>query len=110
MAISLSNQVENHRGVYVQVTGDGATTAIPITFHQTNSRPNHTVKTVLAVTAPTGHFTHSGNGGFLAPSGGSAVTVSSTTLSGNVITVNTSAAIGNGAVAHIVVLYDQQAD
>jgi hypothetical protein len=106
MAISISNQIENHRGVYVQVVGDGATTAIPITHHMT-ARPNHTVSVALAVTAPTNHGAHSGKGGFVAPGGGTAITISSVTISGSVITVNTSAAIGNGTTGYIVVLFDQ---
>lgn len=104
MSISVTNVMHNHRGVYGEFTGDGSTTAIPIT-HAGRPHTNTTAKATV-ITAPSS-FTHkSGAGGFLFPEGTSAA-VSSVTVSATSVTVNTSAAVGNGTKAYVAVVFDQ---
>ena len=105
MAITVSNIQFNHRGVYGEFTGDGATTAVPVPL------PGHyggqtITGTAYVVTAPSS-FTHrSGRGGFLMPHGTDAAITSATVASGT-LTVNTSAAVGNGVKAYVAFVFDK---
>lgn len=104
MSITVSNIQHNHRGVYGEFTGDGSTTAIPIplTAHY-GGQALTGVATV--VTGPTSYSHQSGKGGFLFPAG-TPVTVSSATVAGGTLTVNTSAAVGNGTKAYLSFVYN----
>lgn len=104
MSITVTNVQHNHRGCYAEFTGDGSTTAIPVplTAHY-GGQALTGVATV--VTAPSS-FTHqSGKGGFLFPSG-TPVTVSSAVVAGGTLTVNTSAAVGNGTKAYVAFVFN----
>lgn len=105
MSITVTNVQQNHRGVYGEFTGDGSTTAIPIAL--TAQYGGQTITgTASVVTAPTS-FTHkSGKGGFLFPEGTTAA-VSSATVAGGTLTVNTSAAVGNGTKAYVCFVFDK---
>src|SRR5579872_6905033 len=105
MSITVSNIQHNHRGVYGEFTGDGSTTAIPVPLTaQYGGQP--ITGTATVTTAPTS-FTHrSGKGGFLFPHGSDAA-ISSATVSGGTLTVNTSAAVGNGTKAYICFVFDK---
>lgn len=113
MAVSISNQVENHRGIYFEVTGDGVTTALTVN-HSRSVHAGTTAKATVT-TAPTGSFERkSGSGGFVYPAGGTAVAVSSVSVtspnkgdSSGSLTVNTSVAVGNGTKAYVAVVFDQ---
>lgn len=107
MAVAFANQVNNHRGVYFEATGDGATTAL--TVNHGSGVHAGTTATAFVVTGPTVStiFRRSNRGGFHYPADGTAVTVSSVTVSSTQVTVNTSAAVGNGTKAYCVVLFDQ---
>jgi len=106
MAVTIANQVRNHRGIYAEVTGDGATTALVFT-HNSGVHASATA-TASVITAPTTAFeTRSGKGGFKYATG-TPVTVSSVTVSATTVTINTSAAIGNGTHAYVVVVFDQE--
>jgi hypothetical protein len=105
MAVTYSNIIRNHRGLYFEVTGDGATTALVVNHN--NSVHANTTCSATVLTAPTGfHPGTSGKGGFIFPTGGTAVTVSSCTCSSTACTVNTSAAVGNGTKAYVSVVFD----
>lgn len=108
MALVIANQHENHRSVYWEVTGDGATTAFTITHHRMQ-KTGHTVA-VFGVTAPTKQSGRSGRGGLLFPEDGTAVALASSSLSGSTISVTTSAAIANATVAYFVAVFDQTTD
>lgn len=108
MAVTISNQVENHRGFSWQVTGDGVTTQWSVT-HNRLARPAHTAQ-VFGVTAPTSFSTRSGRGGLLAPENGTAVAISSSSLSAKTLSVTTTAAIGNGTKAYFTAVFDQYTD
>src|SRR6185312_4466183 len=106
MSISIANQQENHRGLYAEVTGDGSTTALVFTHHK-GVHANQTA-TATVVTAPgANRESQSGKGGFHFPASGTGVTVSSVVVTASTITVNTSAAVGNGTVAYVAVVFDQ---
>jgi hypothetical protein len=104
MSITVSNIQHNHRAVYGEFTGDGATTAIPIPLAaQYGGQPITGVATVT--TAPSS-FTHrSSKGGFLFPHGTDAAIASATVASG-VVTINTSAAVGNGTKAYVAFVFN----
>jgi hypothetical protein len=104
MAVAIANQVENHRGMYFEVTGDGATTTFTCT-HNRFKRPNHTM-VVKGVTAPTVLDRKQGSGTLL----GTAVTISSSSCTNGVLSVTTSPAIANGTKAHFMATFDQPAD
>lgn len=105
MAVVIANQIENHRGIYWEVTGDGATTAFTVN-HTRMQRPNHTMK-VFGVTAPTKFSRRSERGGFVAPEDGTAVAVTSSVLTAAALVVTTTAAIANATKAYFVALFDQ---
>jgi len=107
VAISASNIQGNHRGIYLEWIGDGATTSIVVPLSHIHTRPSMAgVATVL--TAPTGTFErHSGKGGFIFPQGGTPVTVSSATVSNGTPTVQTSAAVGNGTKAYCCYVFNE---
>jgi len=110
MAITISNQSDNHRSTYFEFTGDGVTTAIVVPIHGHQRHPGQSA-TAFVVTAPTSSDSSpSGKGGHSFPTAGTNVTVSSVVLSGGNVTVNTSAAVGNGTKAFGVVVYTQYAD
>ena len=105
MAITYANIINNHRGVYFEATGDGATTALTVN-HGKCTHAN-TTATATVVTAPTSfHNGKYGSGGFVAPFGTNA-TVSSVSVTSSAVTVNTSAAVGNGTKAYVTVVFDQ---
>lgn len=105
MSVTISNVIRNHRGVYFEVIGDGSTTAL--TASHMNGVHNATTATASVVTAPTSfHNGKSGNGGFVFPIG-TPVTVSSVSVTSTAVTVNTSAAVGNGTKAYVAVVFDQ---
>src|SRR5205807_8782699 len=99
MAVTLANQQENYRAVYVEATGDGASTSFVIT-HAKFRKPNHSVK-ATGVTAPSSLYTHSSGGGLRVPLGTS-VAIASTVLDAvkGTITITTSAAIANATTAY----------
>jgi hypothetical protein len=106
MAIAYANQVSNHRAVYFEATGDGATTALTVN-HNLGVHSNQTA-TAFVVTAPVGQPDYpSGKGGHRYPSTATAAAVSSVTVTPTTVTVNTSAAIPNATKAYVVVLFDQ---
>lgn len=110
MAITISNQSDNHRSTYFEFTGDGSTTAIVVPIHGLQRHSGQTAKSFV-VTAPTSSDSSpSGKGGHSFPTAGTSITVSSTVLSGGNVTVTTSPAVGNGVKAYGVVVYDQYAD
>src|SRR5437899_615697 len=108
MAVTIANQIENHRGLSWEVTGDGATTSWTVT-HGRFAKPNHSLQ-VFGVTSPTSFSRRSGRGGLFTAEDGTAVAVTSTSLSSKTLTVNTTAAIGNGTKAYFVAVFDQPAD
>lgn len=109
MAVSIANQQENHRGLYAEVTGDGATTALVFTHHR--KIPAGQTATATVITGPgANREAASGRGGFHFPAAGTGVTVSSVTVTATTITVNTSAAVGNGTVAYVAVVFDKSSD
>lgn len=106
MSVSYSNQIESHRGIYFECTGDGSTTALTVSHGRSIFKGATATATVI--TAPTGSRERkSGCGGFVFPAGGTAVTVSSVTVSATSVTVNTQAAVGNGTKAFVAVVFDQ---
>lgn len=108
MAVTIANQIENHRGVYFEATGDGATTALVVS-HNRNKRPNHSVTATGNLLAGTSVERRSGSGGLQMPNG-TAVAISSVSINNTTgaITVNTTAAIANGTKAAFAVVFDQQ--
>jgi hypothetical protein len=108
MAVTIANQVRNHRGIYAEVTGDGATTALVFT-HNSAVHAN-TTASAFVVTAPTVStiFRRSSRGGFHFPADGTAATVSSVVVTATTVTVNTSAAVANGTLAYVAVVFDQE--
>jgi hypothetical protein len=106
MAVTIANQVNNHRGFYAEVTGDGATTALVFT-HNRGVHAN-TTATAFVVTSPTAVFERrSGRGGNFFPVDGTSATVASVVVTSTQVTVNTSAAVGNGTKAYVTVVFDQ---
>lgn len=106
MAVTIANVIRNHRGLYFEATGDGATTALVV--NHMNGVHANTTATATVLTAPTGfHPGTSGKGGFIYPTGGTPVTVSSVSVTSTAVTVNTSAAVGNGTKAYVSVVFDQ---
>lgn len=106
MAVTYANIVRNSRGLYFEVTGDGATTALVV--NHLNGVHANTTASATVLTAPTSfHNGQSGKGGFVYPNGGTAVTVSSVSVTSTAVTVNTSAAVGNGTKAYVSVVFDQ---
>lgn len=107
MAVTIANKIENHRGVYCEVTGDGSTTAIVIN-HGRGIFDGTMTAQAFAVTAPTViKECKSGRGGFIFPSDGTPVTISSVSITKTTLTVNTQSAIGNGTKAYVSVIFDQ---
>lgn len=105
MSVAIANVIRNHRGLYFEATGDGTTTAL--TVNHLNGVHTSTTATASVITAPTSfHNGKSGSGGFVFPFG-TAQTVSSVSVTSTAVTVNTSAAIGNGTKAYVVVVFDQ---
>lgn len=108
MAITISNQIENHRSVYFEFTGDGATTSI-VVAHNRHKAPagKRTVKAYIT-TGSTTFDRRSERGGLRAPTDGTAVTITSATedTAGNV-TIVTSAAVANATKAYGVIVFDQ---
>src|SRR5215469_6946132 len=83
MAISPTNTMQNHRGVYAEFTGDGSSTVltIPLTSHYAG-RSSHTgARTVI--TGPSNFAHKAGKGGFYFPVDGTSVAVSSAVISGS---------------------------
>lgn len=106
MSVTYSNQIENHRGVYFEAVGDGVITALTVS-HRRSVFGNTTAKATVT-TAPSGaNERKSGTGGFTYPATGTAVTVSSVTVSSTSITVHTSAAVANATKAYVAVVFDQ---
>lgn len=106
MAVTTSNIIGNHRGVYFEVVGDGATTALTVS-HGRGVHANQTAQAIV-VTAPTSFNSggKTGKGGFVFPEG-TAQTVSSVSVTTTAVTVNTSSALGNGTKAYVAVVFDQ---
>jgi len=104
MSITVSNIQHNHRGLYFEAVGDGATTALTVA-HSGRPHANTTAKATV-ITAPSSYTHQSGRGGFLFPDGTSAA-VSSVAVTATSVTVNTSAAVGNGTKAYVAVVFDQ---
>jgi hypothetical protein len=44
MAVTYSNIIRNHRGLYFEATGDGATTALTVNAQCRRSRQHHSVR------------------------------------------------------------------
>ena len=106
MAVTIANIKRNHRGLYFEVTGDGSTTALTVT-HGAGVHAS-TTATATVLTAASGLLPGaSGKGGFVFPTAGTPITVSSVTVSATSVTVNTSSAIANGTVADVAVVFGQ---
>ena len=105
MAITASNIQHNHRGCYFEFTGDGATTSIvvPLSIHYGGQT---ITGTATVRTNPTSTSHESGKGGFLFPAG-TAVAVASATVANGSLTVQTSAAVGNGTKAYVAFIFDK---
>lgn len=108
MAVTYANIIRNHRGCYFEVTGDGSTTALTVShMNGVHANTTATIANCSVVTAPTSfHNGKSGSGGFVFPFG-TAVTISSVSITSTAVTINTSAAVGNGTKAYCVVVFDQ---
>lgn len=106
MAVTYSNIINNHRGVYFEVTGDGATTALTVT-HGSGVHTGHTASATVLTGGSSFQNGASGKGGFVYPAAGTPVAVSSVTVAPTTVTVNTGAAIGNGTKAYVVVVFNQ---
>lgn len=108
MSVTVSNQVENHRAVSFQFTGDGSTTSI-VVAHGRYKQPlgKRTVQAFLT-TGSTLNERRSGRGGLRAPTDGTAVALNSVTedTAGNV-TIVTTAAVTNAVVCTGVIVFDQ---
>ena len=109
MSLAASNIQRNHRGLYFEFTGDGATTSITIP-HGAFSR-SRTAKAYVS-TAGSGHGNHSGYGGFRfpAPNTGTSWSATATVSATGSLTLTTSSAVTNGVLAQCVVIFDQDAD
>lgn len=107
MAVTYSNIIQSHRGVYFEATGDGATTALTVSHGR--SIFNGTTAVATVTTAPTTSITErkSGCGGFIYPHNGTTATVSSVSVSATSVTVNTQAAVSNGVKAYVAVVFNQ---
>lgn len=108
MAISISNQIENHRSIYFEFTGDGATTNAVVT-HSRYLQPlaARTCKAYL-VTGDTKLSRVAGKGGHVFPEDGTAVPVTSCTESAaGVITVVCTSAVSNALKCKGVIVFDQ---
>jgi len=106
MSVAIANVIRNHRGLYFEATGDGSTTAL--TVNHMNGVFAGTTAKATAVTGPTTfHNGKSGTGGFVYPTDGTPVTISSVSVTSTSVTVNTSAAVGNGTKAYVAVVFDQ---
>jgi len=83
MAISPTNTMQNHRGVYAEFTGDGSSTVltIPLTSHYAGRSSQTGVPTVI--TGPSNFAHKAGKGGFYFPVDGTSVAVSSAVISGS---------------------------
>src|SRR5579859_730155 len=106
MSVAIANVIRNHRGLYFEATGDGSTTALTVN-HLNGVHANTTAKATVLTAPSSFHNGQSGCGGFVFPNGGTAVTVSSVSVTSTAVTVNTSAAIGNGTKAYVAVVFDQ---
>jgi pyruvate/2-oxoacid:ferredoxin oxidoreductase beta subunit len=106
MAVTYRNIISNRRGCYFEVTGDGATTAL--TVSHSNSVHASTTATATVLTAAS-KFENgcSGKGGFVFPTAGTPVAVSSVSVAATSVTVNTGAAVGNGTKAYVAVVFNQ---
>lgn len=107
MAVTYANQKESHRGIYFEATGDGSTTAL--TVNHSRSIHKSATATATVVTGPSAAIKDrkSGCGGFIYPTDGTAVTVSSVSVTATAVTVNTQSAVGNGTKAYVAVVFDQ---
>jgi hypothetical protein len=106
MAVTIANVTRNHRGLYFEATGDGAATALVV--NHLNGVHANTTATATVLTAPSGFYPGtSGKGGFIYPTSGTAVTVSSVSVTSTAVTVNTSVAAANGTKAYVSVVFDQ---
>lgn len=108
MAITISNQTENHRSVYFEFTGDGATTNVVVT-HGRYLQPQaaRTCKAYL-VTGETKLSRVSGRGGHTFPEDGTVVPVTSTTESAaGVVTIVCTSAVTNALKCKGVIVFDQ---
>lgn len=108
MAITISNQIENHRSIYFEFTGDGATTNVVVTHNQYKQPlAARTCKSFL-VTGETKLDRGSNRGGHIFPTDGTAVTVNSTTeAASGTVTIVCNAAVGNGTKCKGVIIFDQ---
>jgi hypothetical protein len=106
MAVTYSNIIRNHRGLYFEATGDGVITALTVT-HNAGVHANTTASATVLTAVSGFHPGQSGKGGFIFPSAGTAATVSSVSVSATAVTVNTSAAVANGTKAYVSVVFDQ---
>ena len=106
MAVTYSNKICNARGCYFEVTGDGVSTALTVTHNKGVHAGTSATATVLTSVS---NFQNgaSGKGGFVFPTTGTPVAVSSVTVSATSVTVNTSAAVGNGTKAYVAVVFNQ---
>jgi hypothetical protein len=110
MAVTISNQIENHRGIYWEVTGDGATASFTVT-HNRYRRPNHSVQ-VFGVLVGTFRDRRSDRGGLETEVGGTVIALNSASVAPTtgIVSVTTTAAIGNGVKGYFVAVFDQTAD
>jgi hypothetical protein len=106
MSLTASNIQRNHRGLYFEFTGDGASTSITVpdgAIGRTRSAK------AFVTTAGSGHGNHSGYGGFRYPPTGT-LWAATATDSANNLTLTTTLAVTNAVVAQCAVIFDQDAD
>ena len=108
MAISISNQVENHRSIYFEFTGDGATANAVVTHNQYRQpQAARTCKAYL-VTGETKLSRGLNRGGHIFPEDGTTVAVTSCTeAASGAITVVCTSAVSNALKCKGVIVFDQ---
>ena len=106
MAITASNIMHSHRGCYFEYVGDGASTSISVPLTPTHYAGQAISGVATVRTGATAFTNESGKGGFLFPAGTN-VAVASATVANGSLTVQTSAAVGNGVKAYAAFIFDK---
>ncbi len=109
MALTVTNIIQNDRGIGFEFTGDGATTVVPpFSFSHDHPRAGTITATLFTNAAPVKGSR--GRTGLLGVGTGTAVALASATYSNGVISITTSAAVANGTVCYGEVSLDNFAD
>lgn len=115
MAITYSNIQQNDRGAYMEFTGDGSTTALPVFSHTQNSaRPKPIINVLVWKNATPGkrvNLTNTGLLGIGVDGGAStAVALASATHATGASTITLSAAATNSAVHYMEIQFASYQD